>query len=96
MLMLNKPKCETNDITTLSTSPESYFHWEEHFHKNPLYFRLYASFEADNEKNISSKGNKTSIIYKQNPICNRYKIRSELEAVLRSGHYKSLLGYDNV
>ena len=33
---------------------------KKHFHKNPLYFRIYADFEADNEKDNSSIGNKTS------------------------------------
>ena len=62
MLMLHKPKCE-NDITTLRTSNESHIYWKKHFHKNPLYFRLYAGFEADNEKYNSSVGNKTTNIY---------------------------------
>ena len=65
------------------------------FHKNPLYFRIYADFEADNEIDNSSIGNKTTNIYKQNPILNGYLIESELENVLKSGYYKSPLGYNN-
>ena len=50
MLMIHKPKCENKDITTIGTSSESHLHWNKHFQKNPLYFRIYAYFEADNEK----------------------------------------------
>ena len=96
MLKIHKPKCENNDITTIRTSSESYLHWKKHFHKNPLYFRIYADFEADNEKDNSIVGNKKTNIYKQNPVLNGYEIVSELEDVLQSGYYKSPLGYDNV
>ena len=41
-------------------------------------------------------GNKTTNIYKQNPVLNGYHIISELEDVLESGYYESPLGYDNV
>ena len=64
MLMLQKQKCGDDNITTLRTSDRSHLHWEKHFHKNPLYFRIYADFEADNEKDSSSVGNKTTNIYK--------------------------------
>ena len=60
MLKLHQPKCENNDITTIRTSKESHLHWKNHFHKNPLYIRIYADFEADNEKDnfsISKKNN---------------------------------------
>ena len=96
MLRIHKPKCENNDITTIRTSNESHLHWKIHFHKNPLYFRIYADFEADNEKDNSIVVNKTTIIYKQNPVLNGYRIVSELNDVLQSGYYKSSLGYDNV
>ena len=96
MLKKHKPKCENNDITSIKTSNESYLHWKKHFHKNPLYFRIYADFEADNEKDNSIIGNKTTNIYKQNPVLNGYHIVSELEDVLKSEYYKSPLGYDNV
>ena len=61
-----------------------------------MYFRIIADFEADNEVDGSSVGNKTTNIYKQNPVLNRCYIISELEYVLGSGYYESLLGYDTV
>ena len=96
MLMLHKPKCENNDKTTIRTSSESHLHWKKHFHKNPLYFRIYADFEADNEKGNCVIGNKTINFCKQNPILNGYHIVSELEDVLKSDYYKSPIGYNNV
>ena len=69
---------------------------KKHFHKNPSYFGIYADFEAHNEKDNSSVGNKTTNIYKQNPVLNGYEIISELEDVLKSEHHKSPLGYNNV
>ena len=41
-------------------------------------------------------GNKTTNIYKRNPILNGYRIEFELENVLQSGYHNSPLGYDNV
>ena len=96
MLRIHKPKCENNDITTIRTSPDSHIHWKNHFHKNSFYFRIYADFEADNEKDKSIVGNKTTNIYKQNPVLNGYRIVPELEDVLQSGYHKSPLGYNNV
>ena len=96
ILTLHKPICEKNDITTIRTSVESHLHWKKHFPKNPLYFGIYADFEADNEKDNSCVGNKTTNIYNQNPVLNGYHLVSELEDVLKSGHYKSHLGYNNV
>ena len=69
---------------------------KKHFHKNPLYFRIYADFKADNEKDNSCIGNTTTNIYKQNPVFNGYHIVSEIEDVLKSGYHKSPLGYNNV
>ena len=48
MLMIHKPKCATNDITTITASSESNLHWKDHFHKNP-FFGIIAEFEADNK-----------------------------------------------
>ena len=96
MLMKHKPKCENIDITTIKTSYKSHLHWEKHFHKNPLYFRIYADFEADNEKDNTCIGNKTTNIYKQNLVLNGYHMVSELEDILKSDYHKSPLGYDNV
>ena len=96
MLLKHKQRCGDDNITTIKTSNESHLHWKKHFHKNPLYFRIYADCEADNEIDNSSIGNKTTNIYKQNPIFNGYHIVSELEDVLKSGYHKSPLGYNNV
>ena len=52
------------------------------FYKNPLQFRIYADFEADNEKDNSNIGNKTTNIFEQNPVLNEYHIESELNHVL--------------
>ena len=60
MLMLYKPKSKKNDITIIRTSNESHLIWKKHFHKNPLYFRIYADSEVDNEKDNSIIGNKTT------------------------------------
>ena len=96
MLSKHKPKCENNDITSIKTSNESHLFWKKYFHKNLLYFRIYADFEADNEKDNTCIGNKTINIYKQNPVLNGYHIVSELEDILKSDYYKSPLGYNNV
>ena len=69
---------------------------KKHFHKNPLCFRIYADFEADNEIDNSSIGNKTFNIYKQKPVLNAYRIESELNDILHSGYHKSPLGYNIV
>ena len=79
MLTLHKQKSENNDKTILRTLPDSHLHWKNHFHKNPLLFRLYADFQADNEKDNSSIGNITIKIYEQNLVLNGYEIISELE-----------------
>ena len=96
MLMKHKQKCGEDNITTLRTSSESHLHWKNHFHKKPLYFRVYADFDADNEIDNSSIGNKTTNIYKQNPVLKGYHLESELEDVLKSEYQKAPLGYDNV
>ena len=54
MLTLHKQKCGDDKITTIKTSNESHLHWKRHFHKHPLYFRIYADFGADNEIDNSS------------------------------------------
>ena len=92
MLMLRKQKCGEDNITTLKISTESHLQWKKQFHKNPLYFRIHADFEADNEKDNSNVGNKTTNNYKQNG----YHIVSELEDVLEIDFYKSPLGQNIV
>ena len=96
MLMEHKEKCGDDNITTIKTPNEPHLKWKNHFHKNPLYFRIYADFEADNEKDNSNIGNKTTDNYKQNPVLNGYHIISELEDVLKSDCYKSPLRFNNV
>ena len=62
-LMIHKPKCENYDITTIRTSNGSHLHWKNQFHKNPLYFRIYADFEAVNGIDNFTKVNKTTDIF---------------------------------
>ena len=62
MLTLHKPNGEILRKTTIATSSESDLHWKNHFHKNPLCFKIYADFEADNENDLSSIGDKTTNI----------------------------------
>ena len=96
MLMKHKQKCGEDGTTTIKTSNESQIYWTKQFHKNPLYFRIYADFEADNGKGNSIVGNETTNIYKQNPVLNGYHVESELNDFLKSGSYKSSLGDNNV
>ena len=95
-LIKHKEKCGDDNICTIRTSNESHLFWKKPFHKNPLYFRIIADFEADNEKDDYKIGNKTTNIYKQKPVLNGYYITAELNDVLKSGYYESPLGYDNV
>ena len=95
-LINHKEKCGDDNICTIRTSNESHLYWKKHFHKNSLYFRIIADLEADNEKDSTKIGNKTTNIYKQKPVLNGYYIISELKDVLESGYYESPLGYDNV
>ena len=94
--MNRKEKCGDDNICTIRTSNESHLSWKKHFHKNLLYFRIIADFEADNEVDGSNIGNKTTNIYKQNPVLNGYYVVSDLEDLLKSGYFESPLGYDNV
>ena len=89
-------KCGEKNICTIGTSPESHLHWKKHFHKNPLCFRIYADFKPENEIDGSNVGNETTNIYKQIPVFNGYYKICELEVVLESGNYESLLAYNNV
>ena len=82
MLMIHKLKCENYDTTTIRTSSKSHLHWENHFQKNPLYFRKYVDFEVDNEIDNSNRGNTTTKIYEQNPMLNGYHIKSDFKNVL--------------
>ena len=74
--MMIKPKEnfeQKQKITTIETSDFSHLYWKNHCHKNPLYllcFRIVADFEAVNEVDTSNICNKTTVIYKQNPVYN--------------------------
>ena len=94
--MLNKHKKLCKENQQLKTSPNSHIYWKKYSQKNKLYFRIYADFEADNKKESTSIGNKTTNIYKQEPVCKGYQIVSDLEEVLKSDYYKSHLGHENV
>ena len=94
MLIKHKNVCQVNQ--QLKTSPNSHIYWKKYFHKNKLYFRIYADFEADNKKEDTSIGDKTTNICKQEPVCNGYHIESELDHILKSGYHKSPLGHENV
>ena len=73
MIIKQKQQCIQKEKTSIRTSPESHFYWENHFHKNPLYFGIYADFEADIEKEDSKADcNKTTNNHKQTPVCNGY------------------------
>ena len=95
-LINHKEECGDDNICTIRTSNESHLYWKKPFHKNPLYFRIIADFEANNEEDGFKIGNKTTNIYKQKPVLNGYYIISELNDVLKSGYYESPLEYDNV
>ena len=96
ILINHKEKCGEDKICAIRTSNESHLYWKNRFHKNPIYFRIIADFEADNEIDGPNVGNKTTNIYKQNPVLNGYYVISDLEDNLRSGYYECPLGYDNV
>ena len=96
VLIKHKQQCGEQDITSLRLRNESHLFWKKLFHKNPLFFRIYSDFEADNEIDNTYKGNKTTNFYKQNPILNGYYIISELDDVLKNGYQESPLSYNNL
>ena len=61
-LTSHNEKCGDDNICTIRTSNDSHLFWKKHFHKKPLYFRIIADFEANNEKDNSKIGNKTTNI----------------------------------
>ena len=77
----HREKCGEDNIRTIRTSNGSHLYWKKVFHKKPLYFRVFADFEADNEVDNSNIGKKTTNMYKQNQVLNGYFIVSELEDV---------------
>ena len=56
----HKQRCDQQEITSVRTSNEPQLYWKKHFHKNPLYFTLYAGFAAYNEFDNSFLGNRTT------------------------------------
>ena len=44
ILTLHEPKRERYNIITIRISSESHFHCKNHFHKNPLSFKIIANF----------------------------------------------------
>ena len=95
-LINHKENCGDGFICTIRTSSESHLYLKKLFYKNPIFFKIYADFEADNEIDNSNVGDKTTNNCKQNPVLNGYHKISELEDVLKSGYYESPLGYNNV
>ena len=41
-------QCGQQQLTSRGLSTEPHFYWKKQFHKNPLYFRIDADFDADN------------------------------------------------
>ena len=50
--MIHKLNCESYDITTIRTSSGSHLYGKDQFRKNPISFRIYSDFEAENEIEI--------------------------------------------
>ena len=46
--------------TIVTTQSESHFHWRRLFSENPIFSRIYAVFEADNQIDKSAKGKKNN------------------------------------
>ena len=61
VLIKHKQQCGEQDITSLRTSNESHLYWKKIFHKKPMYFKIYADFEADNEIDKTNIGTKQLI-----------------------------------
>ena len=57
---------------TIRTPNGSHIQWKKHFHKNPLYFRLYADFEADNEKDKNTE--KDIILTQEDEDCRNINV----------------------
>ena len=104
ILIEHKQSWEQHGIRALKTSKESHLYWEKYFHKNPVFRRIYADFEVDNEVDASFANSslcdysssictKRFNTYEQNPICNGYYIRSQVNNILQSGSYEINQGY---
>ena len=60
MIIKHIQKCIQNGKTSIRNSLESHFYTKNHFHRNLLFFGIYADFEADNEIDNFSRGNKNN------------------------------------
>ena len=96
VLVKHTERCKQQDITAIRVSKDSHLMWKKHFHKIPLYFRIYGDFECNNKRENSNIGNKTTNIFRQNPMCNGFYIVSEMNDVLQSGWHLSAFGEGNV
>ena len=47
--MKHKQQSEHQEITGTKTSDECHLKWKKRFHKNPIYFCVYADLEVDKE-----------------------------------------------
>ena len=82
VLKKHKERREQQDFTAIRFFSDKHLTWKKHYRKVPLYFRKNADFECNNEKDNSIMGEKTTNIYKQNPVCNGYYIVSDMTEVL--------------
>ena len=94
--MKRNKRCEQQKITNIRTSNESHFYWKIHFHRNLLYFWIFAVFTADIVIDFSIIGHKTTKIYKQNPVYIGDYIASETIDILESCYYDISPGHKNV
>ena len=64
VLKKHKQQVGEHYTASLRLSNESHLYWKKnHIHKNPLYIRMYANFENDNEFDNPDIDEKTTHIY---------------------------------
>ena len=56
-------KCGQQEITSVKLSKESHLYWKDHFHMNPIFFKIIVDFEAPNELDNSNIGNETTNVF---------------------------------
>ena len=91
----HKDRCEERDFPSTKISIDTNIKWKNHNQKVPSYFKINADFKCINEKDNSTIGEKSTNIFKQNPVCSEYYIVSDLPEVLRN-EFKSNFGINNV
>ena len=92
VLMKHRERYAQQEIRINRNSNDIRLYWKKHFQKHPLYFRIYADFEAEIEIENTSIDNRTTNTLKQSPVCtvcNGYRIGHELSDVLKSGYYET-------